>query len=434
MSRTITVCLVTLLFAGSSAEAGPKPVAEAENIATVESRGTTFNVSPQVSFDRAVLRISGPEGYELTKRLAAGAAVFADLAAERDVSPEVGSGALRTPAGGLQDGRYGYEITLVLEDGSARTQVGFFRVEGGAIVSPEVRSGLVESRQSVAARGSSTVDNFLTIADTDDDGDTVLQLNSGAALDAEVWLLRNDEGLLQLEHVLFPTNTDILSIESSGQVGIGTTVPSQELHVVSSDGGDIRLSGSSQGEQWDVGINGGNGSLNFNDTTTPGNAVTIEMGTPEQTLRLTSAGRVGIGTASPAAMLHVTGSFRADGDVTLFSSRAVKTAISSVNPVEMLSKVAELDVASWRYQTEDESRRHIGPFAEDFQRLFGVGNGETISVIDAQGVTLAAIQGLQQELAANDAEMATLQAENVGLRSRLAAIEARLGASEGKPE
>lgn len=102
-------------------------------------------------------------------------------------------------------------------------------------------------------------------------------------------------------------------------------------------------------------------------------------------------------------------------------------------------KLADLPVASWRYKTEDEAERHIGPFAEDFQRLFGLGDGETISIVDAQGVAFAAIQGLEQRLAEKEVELDRLRSEkdaqiadlterltaqSTELAARLAAIEA----------
>ncbi|REJ75164.1 MAG: hypothetical protein DWQ36_06350 [Acidobacteria bacterium] len=438
MYRKITICLVTLLFAVSTAEAGPRVMADAEGIASVQLSRTTFEASPEISFEYAVVRISGPEGYELTKRLGPGETLFADIALERDASTEGGSEAFQPMAGGLPEGRYGYEIVLGLEDGSVRTQAGSFRVEGGSIVRPEVRSGPSEPAQVEAASSYAfSVDNNLTVNDTADDGETFLQLNSGSSLDAELWLWKNTDGLLRLQHVQIPTTTDILSVEPSGQVGIGTTTPSQELHIDSPDGGDIRLTrNGGAGSNWFFGITGGDDRIGIQDHSSgiSPSILSIQQGAPPTSLEITSNGNIGIGTASPAAKLHVNGSFRADGDVTLFSSRAVKTAIGAVNPADLLAKVAELTVATWRYKSEDATSRHIGPFAEDFQRLFGVGDGETISVIDAQGVTLAAIQGLQQELAENDAQMQALQSENADLRSRLtaleAAIEARIDESE----
>jgi hypothetical protein len=49
-------------------------------------------------------------------------------------------------------------------------------------------------------------------------------------------------------------------------------------------------------------------------------------------------------------------------------------------------------------------------------------DGKSISTVDANGVALAAIQGLNQKL----------EAENAGLRSRLDELAARLDAIEAK--
>ena len=69
--------------------------------------------------------------------------------------------------------------------------------------------------------------------------------------------------------------------------------------------------------------------------------------------------------------------------------------------------------------------RHIGPMAEDFSAAFEVGYGPyTIANVDARGVALAAIQGLNAKLeaqrAAKDAEIAALRAELADIREMLA--------------
>ena len=70
--------------------------------------------------------------------------------------------------------------------------------------------------------------------------------------------------------------------------------------------------------------------------------------------------------------------------------------------------------------------RHMGPVAQDFYAAFGVGEDDThISTIDADGVALAAIQGLYQVVQEQASQIAALQAENAALEARLAALEAR---------
>ena len=53
----------------------------------------------------------------------------------------------------------------------------------------------------------------------------------------------------------------------------------------------------------------------------------------------------------------------------------------------------------WNYKTQDRAVRHIGPTAQDFKAAFDVGESDTgISSVDADGVALAAIKGLNQKL------------------------------------
>jgi hypothetical protein len=101
------------------------------------------------------------------------------------------------------------------------------------------------------------------------------------------------------------------------------------------------------------------------------------------------------------------------------SDRAVKADFATVDGQAVLAQVASLPIQSWRYRTEDPAVRHIGPMAQDFAAAFNVGdNDRHIHVVDGQGVALAAIQGLTQELRA-------LQAANAALAARVADLEGR---------
>jgi Chaperone of endosialidase len=90
------------------------------------------------------------------------------------------------------------------------------------------------------------------------------------------------------------------------------------------------------------------------------------------------------------------------------SSREFKTDPAPIT--EVLPRLRELKVESWHYKPSfNDSARHIGPYAEDFKELFGVGDGKTIHVVDAMGVCLKAIQ----ELSAKVAQLEEKLAENL---------------------
>ena len=129
---------------------------------------------------------------------------------------------------------------------------------------------------------------------------------------------------------------------------------------------------------------------------------------------VTTRGNVGINTAKPQEKLHVTGNILASGTVAQNSDRNAKTDIRPVDPLRMLERVLELPLSQWRFREEAAGTRHVGPMAQDFHAAFGLGAHDTaIATVDADGVALSAIQGLNQKLerllAQRDAEIGDLQ-------------------------
>jgi DNA polymerase III alpha subunit (gram-positive type) len=102
-----------------------------------------------------------------------------------------------------------------------------------------------------------------------------------------------------------------------------------------------------------------------------------------------------------------------------------KENFSSINTLEILDNLASMPIQSWRYKDDTSDERHIGPTAQDFHAAFGLNNETRISSADLHGVTLAAIQGLNEKN-----EM--LKAENAQLHAKLSNLEARLSALESK--
>ena len=83
------------------------------------------------------------------------------------------------------------------------------------------------------------------------------------------------------------------------------------------------------------------------------------------------------------------------GSWSSLSDRASKENFQTVDGREILDRLATMPMASWNYKAQDSAIRHIGPVAQDFHEAFGVGEDEKrISSVDADGVALAAIQGL----------------------------------------
>jgi hypothetical protein len=63
-----------------------------------------------------------------------------------------------------------------------------------------------------------------------------------------------------------------------------------------------------------------------------------------------------------------------------------------------LQKVSALKITSWNYIKSTEGR-HLGPVAEEFSQMFGLGENDSyISTIDADGIATAALKALMAKI------------------------------------
>lgn len=83
----------------------------------------------------------------------------------------------------------------------------------------------------------------------------------------------------------------------------------------------------------------------------------------------------------------------------IFSSEELKEEKAEIPEGEALEAVREMPVESWKYKegVADEGA-HVGPYAEDFQEATGRGDGTTIPLQDAVGITMKAIQDLDAKV------------------------------------
>lgn len=81
------------------------------------------------------------------------------------------------------------------------------------------------------------------------------------------------------------------------------------------------------------------------------------------------------------------------------SDKNAKRNIRPVDYSEILEKLNDLDISRWSYREQDESIEHIGPMAQDFYAIFGVGeDNRHISTLDPSGVALSAIKALLERI------------------------------------
>ena len=223
--------------------------------------------------------------------------------------------------------------------------------------------------------------------------------------------------------VFADTAADQFLIRATGGVGIGTAAPETPLHIAGYHG--ITLGTSATG--------GGSTALRIDLSAAQNGYAELQAisqaGSSYGNLILqANGGNVGIGTTIPAQKLTVNGNILASGTITGSSDRNVKEHFSPVSARDVLEKVSALPISEWNYKADNEALRHIGPMAQDFYAAFNVGmDDKHISMVDADGVALAAIQGLNDKLESGkqkaETQMEELKTENAELEARLEKLE-----------
>lgn len=219
-----------------------------------------------------------------------------------------------------------------------------------------------------------------------------------------------------------------LIVDDSGRVGVGTATPVNKFEVVGDDGATTRArvvenNGTTALRALFSMVNNGPPNFAFVDTSPNGKDWNFRgslsgpfsisensSGVVEMTLRVGTGGAVFAGPVSSG------------------SSRAVKRNFVGIDPQDILSKVVDLPVSKWTYNSEPNSVRHLGPTAEDFHAKFGLGiNKTSIASVDSAGVALAAIQGLHQLMTEKDEKIAALENQNQKLNERIGQLEDQQG-------
>lgn len=212
-----------------------------------------------------------------------------------------------------------------------------------------------------------------------------------------------------------------LTISSTGLVGIGTDTPNSKLHVQATNDAQILVENTTSAVAERVMFQlQNNGKTRF-VIANAGDLWTFDNAGASFQINKAGTGLNEFRVEADGDLVALGRSFATQHINT--SSRESKTDFVSVDEKQILKQLAALPISQWRYKTENKSQTHIGPVAEDFQKVFSLSDGRHISTIDADGVALAAIKGLHQIFREKEAEILILKQANQQLEQRLDQLE-----------
>ncbi len=187
-----------------------------------------------------------------------------------------------------------------------------------------------------------------------------------------------------------------LVVADNGNVGIGVENPTDVLHVQRDDNtAKVRVAetaASTKQVLFEL-AHAGFPQFNFLDTGA-GNTWSF---------RLSSRGGSAFeitktGTGGAELFVDQAGNLEIRGTLTESSSRAVKEGFLPVDAESVLFKLKDMKIGTWQYTSDTTESRHIGPVAEDFYEMYGLGaDNKHIAPKDLAGVALVSAQALYLE-------------------------------------
>jgi hypothetical protein len=357
------------------------PVRAAE-VAHVQLSSSQVQFEPQVSYERLVLTVSMPGGAVVRREFEAGQVPAFDLPRaggdgsyvyELRVVPVIDAEVRKALASSREPGGAAALERLKragrLPAGEL-VQSGTFSVVNGAVVSPDTREpGPAAPPAKAAAPGLPVKDQVipddlivqgsacvgLDCVNNESFGFDTIRLkenntrikfedtSTGTGFPSTDWQLTANDSApggankFSIEDVTAATvpftvtgaaPTNSIFVDSTGRLGLRTATPVLDIHVATSNTPALRLEQNSSGgftaQTWDV---AGNEANFFVRDVTGGSRLPfrIRPGAPTSSIDINASGKVGVGTASPSAKLHVSGS---DGTTKLLvqESSATSTA------------------------------------------------------------------------------------------------------------
>ena len=263
-----------------------------------------------------------------------------------------------------------------------------------------------------------------------------LEQDGSSGFTAQTWDMAGNEANLFIRDVtngsdlpfrIFPdAGTNALTIEGgTGDIGMGTNSPAQNLHIVDSGGANIRITGTSVGFQLQESDAAGRFiQQNFNNSLLRLRGLDSSLLTETEGIQYDVAtGLVAVGcdiAVEPGGVDFIVGTgtgncsgtysaITAGSGVINTSSRSLKENFQQVETGDILEKISAIDV--YTYDFINGPKDSMGLIAEDFHQVFGRGSDKVISDREMQMAMWLAIQQLTGQVKDLKAELAAAQAD-----------------------
>ncbi len=233
------------------------------------------------------------------------------------------------------------------------------------------------------------------------------ELNADGQLNNQ-WSITRNTGVSALDfrfgsNANFGADPSLLTLHSSGQLGLGTRLPQATMHVANTNDGSLTQLELQQT------VAGQFTRLRFRN---PSSQTWVIAQSPEDDFRiwsgssgkdvltLTSGGNIGMGTTNPMYPLVMqSGAHVTDGGVwTNASSRDYKENISTLSSEEAISALAQLNPVKYNYKVEKDEE-YVGFIAEDVPGLVATKDRKSLSSMDIVAVLTKVVQEQQKKIA-----------------------------------
>lgn len=331
---------------------------------------------------------------------------------------------------GLADGLYSYELRSAQADAAPLVQSGSFTIAHGALV-PAVTAERAPSlhpapntlfTDDVSAKGGVCAGADCTSPESYGGATLKLKANNTrlkfedtstlSGFPSTDWQLSANDSFSGGLNKFFiedltagtvpmliegATPTNAFYLDSTGRVGLGTSTPARDLTISVPLSAGIRMEqNASPFQAWDIVANDANWYVR--DVNHESDPFIIKSNAAYNSIVIDTAGRIGLGVASPTYQIHHSSGARLDAGTWInASSREVKQDIRDLDRDAAIGAFKALQPVTFAYKVKPEETR-VGFIAEDVPALVATADRKGLSSMDIVAVLTKVVQEQQRTI------------------------------------